>query len=36
MPKLEDGAAREPAIKFCQEALGPGRVLYAMDNCQSA
>jgi len=25
------GVAWEPAIKFCQEVLGPGRVLYAMD-----
>ena len=25
------GVAWEPAIKFCQEVLGPDRVLYAMD-----
>jgi predicted TIM-barrel fold metal-dependent hydrolase len=25
------GVAWEPAIKFCQEVMGPERVLYAMD-----
>ena len=25
------GVAWEPAVKFCQEVLGPERVLYAMD-----
>ena len=25
------GVAWEPAIKFCQQVLGPDRVLYAMD-----